>query len=174
LAIALLLGVLSQVIYLHRMSETEVLSRFQEEHLDHVQNIANQIRFYFQHQLLLMRSLSFLISLPSSDADNTRKDILDHLNQMRGRYVERISVCDMAGWVRYTTDANILGSNLGQRPFFVWAKEEQNRERVLALPLVEADERAHGSSRPFRFLIAIPLYQGLVDSGSLIMVTDKQ
>ena len=165
LAIALLLGVIAQVVYLHRMSEIEVLSRFQEEHLEHVQKVADQIRFYFQHQLLLMRSLSFLISLPSSDADKTRKDLLDHVNQMRSLYVERISVCDMAGWVRYSTDANILGSNLGQRPFFVWAKEEQNREKVLASPLVEAGERPYGSSRPLRFLIAIPLYQGSLGLG---------
>jgi len=179
LAIALLLGVIAQVVYLHRMSEIEVLSRVQEEHLDHVRNVANQIRFYFQHQLLLMRSLSFLIPLPPSDADKTRKDVLDHLNQMRGLYVERISVFDMAGWVRYSTDANILGSNVGQQPFFVWAKMDQNREKVLAAPVVEVDGRAHRNVRPrsvqshsertsphpFRFLIAIPLYQVSPGSG---------
>jgi hypothetical protein len=44
LVIALLLGVIAQVVYLHRMSETEVLSRFQEEHLDHAQNGAYELQ----------------------------------------------------------------------------------------------------------------------------------
>jgi beta-lactamase regulating signal transducer with metallopeptidase domain len=68
LAVALFLGVVIQVIYLHRTSQREVLAYFEENQLDHARQIANQVQLLLQHQIKSLESLCLAISFLAEDS----------------------------------------------------------------------------------------------------------
>lgn len=66
LAIALFLGVVSQVIYLHRTSEQQILAYFEDSQLDHARQVASQISQRSLRGHLILVSLFVLVLISAT------------------------------------------------------------------------------------------------------------
>jgi PAS domain S-box-containing protein len=143
---------------LHRTSENEVVSQFQEHQLNHARYLASQIKSYFESRLSGLHALSSFSSLQYGDPIQRWIDIHAYFDQLKELHVKAISVLDERGTIIESTDRKNRGLNLGQRDFFPWAKKKENRGKVFVSPFFP-DTPPHY----FKVLLVTPIYQDPTD-----------
>jgi PAS domain S-box-containing protein len=156
--------------YQHKANERIFLSYFQEHQLLHAQHLAGQIEtLLWAHRRILETFPSFASNL-IKDMEFLKRDIQTYSRQMKEDYTDNISLCDKKGMVVYSTDSKAIGSSQGQRPFFLWAKKKENRERLFISPLLTGEgnwqaqmqprssDREEISFNEFKIFLARPLY----------------
>jgi hypothetical protein len=139
---------------LHRMSEKEVVSQFQEHQLSHARYLTGQIKSYFESRLSGLKALSSFPSLQYGDSIQRWIDIHAHFDQLKEVHVKTISVLDERGTIIDSTDPKSRGLNLGQRDFFLWAKKRENRGKVFVSPFFIDPAPYY-----FNVLLVTPIYQ---------------
>ena len=183
LAIALFLGVVSQVIYLHRASEQEVLAYFEDNQLDHARQVTNQIQSLLQHQIKSLESLSLAMLSFAEYNLGERQALLTRMIRMKDPSLENISIYDAAGNPLYNTGNLMPGPTIRQESF-AWMKQPENKGKVLVRPRVEGQKATGnddtqgpgqtlsdpGGRRSLQLLLATPLYQDLPNPGHSTVV----
>ncbi len=174
LTLALLLGAIAQVVHLHRTSEAEVLSYFQENQLDHAHYVVAQVKSFFEQRLRVLGSLSLSVSFPYGSSEQKSREIQTRLKQLKAStHVEEISIYNTVGTISYSTDNKNTGSAVELQDFFNWAKQEDYRGNFFVSPLPEINGETRGRwPRPtaetmptnedlssVRFFLAVPLYR---------------
>jgi two-component system sensor histidine kinase UhpB len=146
------------IVDLHRLSEKEVVSQFQEHQLSHARYLAGQIKSYFESRQSGLRAFSSFPSLQYSDPIERGAYIEAYLRQLKKVHVKAISVLDERGTIIDSTDPKNRGLNLAQRDFFSWAKKKENRGKVFVSPSFP-ETPAHS----FKVLLVTPIYQNPSD-----------
>jgi two-component system, NarL family, sensor histidine kinase UhpB len=158
LSVLLLALVSFLTFHLHRQATQEVLSQFRDRQLSYAKRLSTQIQFYFQARARGLRALSSFVSLQHPDYGRQKLDIEAYARQIDRVYVKAISLYDTQGTAVYSTDPGMIGMDMGNSKFFVWAQERENRDRVSLSPAVPGPQ-------PLTFTLAIPLYrEGLEQS----------
>jgi len=153
-AVLVILAVVLLTLHLHHESKMEVLSQFQDHQLAHTQHLAHQIQFFFQARSQELQALSLLVSRDYGVFIKKRGDLETYSEMME--YVKAVTLYNGSGAVIYATDGNTIRLDGGDREFFSWAKKNENRGKVLGLPLVQPDS--------FMLLFAVPLYRDSFDA----------
>lgn len=170
---ALILAVVVFLAFdLHRTSQEKVLSEFRDYQLAHAQRIAGEIEQYVSARSQGIRVLSSFTSLLRHDKKQIAVDVHDYFEQLRRVHIREITVLDERGELLYSTSPGLkqgAGWTETRRvPVFEWAKDEKNRGKIFVTaetdkeldPSMESDT---AERLPFRLLLAIPLYQDVVD-----------
>ncbi len=153
------IGVFLLIVDLHRTSEKEVLSQFQEHQLIHARHLAGQINSYFENCLSGLQALSSFPSLQNVEPMERRTDLEAYLRQMKKVHVKAISVLEERGIVVESTDPKSQSLDFGSRDFFTWAKKKENQGKVLASSYFPNSPPYH-----FKVLVVTPIYQDASDA----------
>jgi PAS domain-containing protein len=139
---------------LHRTSEKEVVSQFQEHQLSHARYLTGQIKSYLESRLSGLQALSSSPSLQYGDPVQRWTDIHTYFDQLKGVHAKAISVLDERGTIIDSTDPKSRGLNLAQQDFFHWAKKKENQGKVHVSPF-----SSDSPPRSFKVLLVTPIYQ---------------
>jgi len=145
-------------IDLHRTSEKEVVSQFQEHQLIHARHLAGLIRSYFESRLSGLQALSSFPSLRNGEPMERRTDIEAYLQQLKKVHVKAVSVLEQRGIVIESTDQKSQGLDFGSRDFFLWAKKNENQGKVFV-----SSSFPNLLSYHFEVLLVTPIYQDASD-----------
>ena len=143
---------------LHRMSEKEVVSQFQEHQLIHARYLAGQIKSYFESRFSGLQVLTSFPSLRNGEPMERRIDIEAYLRQLKKVHVKAVSVLEQHGIVVESTDPKSQGLDFGSRDFFLWAKKKENQGKAFVSSSFPNPPPYH-----FEVLLVTPIYQDASD-----------
>ena len=146
--------------YLHYQGSQEVLSEFQKDQLSYANHLSNQIKFYFQARSRGLKALSSFPSFQSGNAKQQRLDIQTYAKQLEQVFVKAVSFYNEMGTAVYSTEPRLLGGKERWSNFFVWAQQNENKDKTFLTPVfAEAELLA--------FTLAVPIWQDAGDSRDL-------
>jgi PAS domain S-box-containing protein len=153
-AVLVILAVVLLTLHLYFENKAGILSQFEDHQFAHTLHLANQIESFFEARSQELRALSLLVSREEA-VFKKRKTEMEHYSKMM-EYVKAIVIYDGTGKITYTTGDNAIRLN-GSKESLSWAKNMENRGKILGLPVVQPDS--------FMFLLAAPLYRNSRETG---------
>ncbi len=153
-AVVGLFSVILLAFYLYSSSRQEILSQFQGHQLGHAKHLADQIDHFFESRSQFLKALSSIIEY--DDIAGRKADLQAYSKGMATLHIEIISLYDENGKVVYSTGTDAIGSNYAEEGFFISAKKEENKRKVLIFR--RPTDQSH-TPNPFLILLVAPLYQ---------------
>lgn len=125
------LGLVSVFAYhLHRQSEDEVVSSFEEQQLLTARHLALEIEADLEGLRRPIEILGQIAASLSHEPESLRRHVMDYMGNLQSAGVTGISVCNEKGMLTFSTDPHAIGESYASSDFFAWARSQAKTGQV--------------------------------------------